>query len=807
MTSTQTKADPTGADRTTADRTGADRDGANRTSSGQRPTDRNGVGRRPGGDTVLVATTATVAGGMLLTTLPLSSIFTDWGWLNVSIGCGLPYLVIVAALRYLGPARWWHSVIGLVASLLTVLWVFVPQHLWYGIVPTADTARDVDALVQQARDAMQAEHAPVHTTLALRLLVAAALVGLLCLTDVLGVLLRRPLLAAAPLLEVLAVASATSSKSANPFWFAAAAVGFLLILLAGTRLQDRVWGPSVDGSAGRLGGGRRMAVTGIVAALVVPLLLPSVPSNLLARAAHHNGIGDGNGNGGGQVLLNGLASLRGSLRRSNPASLFQVQVNPGDAPFYVRQIIDDEYTSNGWRPSGNKFTEPTNIPLGDGRYPSDPNPGDATPGPAFDMRAQFRILLLVGDTLPILSNPTRIANVLPGTWNSHTSSVLGVSLKKGMSYSEVLKQPAPTVAQLRAAPAWQGSDDKKLNDQLLQLPSDLPASVRQLAAQITSGQDSPYDKALAISQYFTDQKNGFSYSLNVLPDDGNGALVSFLDQKQGFCQQYAAAAAVLMRSVGLPTRVVIGYTHKTPDSNGSFIVTTSDAHAWVEVFFQGIGWIPFDPTPFTATDSLRAFSLPWAPHPAPSDQSTAEPTANKGPSALAPGGSTSAVGGSGGGSGQLVPTLVWQVGAVLVVLLLVLAAVLLGPRAVRRRQRRRRLDRARTTGNPEPLWLELAASAADRNALWPDTLTVGQVAGWLGRHGVDEPGRAAVATVADTVARDRFSAQPVSQLPPGSVTELDRALTRWARRTDRRLSLLHRWLPRSLVNRQPRWHR
>jgi len=86
-------------------------------------------------------------------------------------------------------------------------------------------------------------------------------------------------------------------------------------------------------------------------------------------------------------------------------------------------------------------------------------------------------------------------------------------------------------------------------------------------------------------------------------------------------------------------------------------------------------------------------------------------------------------------------------------------------------------------------------------------MTAGQVAGWLGRHGVDETGRAAVTTLADTVARDRFSAQRVSELPAGTVTALDHALTRWARRTDRRLSLLHRWLPRSLVNRQPRWHR
>src|SRR6185437_15655665 len=284
-----------------------------------------------------------------------------------------------------------------------------------------------------------AEHAPVHTTAGLRLLVAAALVGLLCLTDVLGVLLRRPLLAAAPLLEVLAVASATSGRSANPFWFAAAAVGFLLILLAGTRLQDRAWGPSVDGSAGRLGGGRRMAVTGIVAALIVPLLLPSVPSNLLARATHHNGNGIGNGPGSGQVILSGLASLRGSLQRSTPVNLFQVQVAPGTAPFYVRQIVADDYTSDqGWQPSGNKFTKPSDIPLGAGNYPYDPEPANFTPDQhrVFAYSAQFQVLALGGHELPILSNPGRIANVQPGSWNAHTGSVLDASLKRGMSYSE-----------------------------------------------------------------------------------------------------------------------------------------------------------------------------------------------------------------------------------------------------------------------------------------------------------------------------------------------------------------------------------
>jgi hypothetical protein len=136
-----------------------------------------------------------------------------------------------------------------------------------------------------------------------------------------------------------------------------------------------------------------------------------------------------------------------------------------------------------------------------------------------------------------------------------------------------------------------------------------------------------------------------------------------------------------------------------------------------------------------------------------------------------------------------------------------IVAVIFGPQWLRQRQRRRRLERARTTGNPEPLWLELAATATDRDALWPSTVTVGQVPGWLSRHGVDERGRAAVTAVADRVERDRFSAQLVDEVPPDSIAALDQALTRWARRTDRRLSLMHRWIPRSLISSQPRWRR
>ena len=753
-------------------------------------------------DPVVAAATGTVAGGMLLTTLPLRSVFTDWAWLLVGIGCVLPYLAVVTLFRLRSAPRWWHSAVGLLASVLMVLWVFVPQHLLLGVLPTPSSLADIGDLITAANTSIQREHAPLASTGPLRLLVSAALVALVALTDVLAVQLRRPLLAAAPLLEVLAIASATSSDAAHPVWFAAAAGGFLLILLSGTRLQDRAWGPSVDGSAGRLGGARRMAVTGVLAALIIPLMLPSVSVNVLARATHHDG--NGTGPGSGQIVLNSLASLRGSLQRPTPVQLFRVQVTNG-VPFYIRQEVIDQFSDDGWRASRRPGFEDSLTPLGQGPFPVSPFDQDGSEQvPTFQFNAEFTILALGGTTLPILANPRALQAPNGGTWSSATASVVNANLRRGMNYSEQVSQPTPSVAALRAAPAWTG--DPNSQQRFLGLP-ELPASVGELTRRLTANLTSPYDKAKAISDYFTNGKNGFVYSLTAPPDDGRNALVTFLDKKQGFCQQYAAAAAVLMRQAELPTRVVLGYTHRQPDSNGVFTVTTSDAHSWVEVYFQGIGWIPFDPTPLAGADAGRAVDLPWASHPATAAEQTAEPTANRGLSSAGPSTSDTASEAARADQGFRPSALVVEIVLLVLLGIALIVAVIFGPQWLRQRQRRRRLERARTTGNPEPLWLELAATATDRDALWPNTITVGQVAGWLSRHGVDERGRAAVTAVADRVERDRFSAQLVDELPPESIAALDQALTRWARRTDRRLSLMHKWIPRSLISGQPRWRR
>ena len=120
--------------------------------------------------------------------------------------------------------------------------------------------------------------------------------------------------------------------------------------------------------------------------------------------------------------------------------------------------------------------------------------------------------------------------------------------------------------------------------------------IEQLAKAWTAGASSDYEKVLAIQQHF--HSDGFQYSTDVDVADDPDALLTFLTQtKAGFCQQYATAMAVLVRELGLPARVAVGYQAGTLQDDGRYLVQSDDAHAWVEVFFEGYGWLQFEPTP------------------------------------------------------------------------------------------------------------------------------------------------------------------------------------------------------------------
>jgi transglutaminase-like putative cysteine protease len=132
----------------------------------------------------------------------------------------------------------------------------------------------------------------------------------------------------------------------------------------------------------------------------------------------------------------------------------------------------------------------------------------------------------------------------------------------------------------------------------LQLPDTLPERVRQLAQRVTAGADNPYVKALRLQNYL---RETYPYDLAAKPAPEKHDVVDYFlfDNRRGFCSHYATAMAVMLRTQGVPARVVTGYAMGDYDfDRGAYRVPVSASHAWVEVYFTGYGWIEFEPTAY-----------------------------------------------------------------------------------------------------------------------------------------------------------------------------------------------------------------
>ena len=172
---------------------------------------------------------------------------------------------------------------------------------------------------------------------------------------------------------------------------------------------------------------------------------------------------------------------------------------------------------------------------------------------------------------------------------------LGSGVEPGTTYTVVADVVRPTADELRAEVIPETASDTL---RYTVTPDDLSFAVRDLAMRWTRGAENDYERVIAIQEWFT-QKGGFTYDDEVPASTSDEALVEFLiESKRGFCQQFSSAMAIMLRSLGIPARLAVGFTPGTADATGDrFTVTTENAHSWVEVLFPSYGWIPFEPTP------------------------------------------------------------------------------------------------------------------------------------------------------------------------------------------------------------------
>jgi transglutaminase-like putative cysteine protease len=688
------------------------------------------------GNSAVRRTGLTLVASMLGAT-PLKGLLVDSGWL---IDVWLTMVIVIAPAILLRYRRSPSALDIWPGIVLLVPWLtlrFVPDHAWGGFIPTGRTVHDVSLLMDSLHHTTSSQVAPIHSTLAVRLVLCALLGLLAALIDLIAVVGRRGALAGVPLLAVFTVSGAVPRDPVPWFWFGVASVGYLILLAVDANDELHSWGRRITHPGGSRGrqtlpvSAQRIGVVAVIAAMAVPLIVPDKPSNFLADLFHNasgNALGGFGAGGGTGSSINPFVAMKGQLVRDKALPLMTVHVDvpsPTVQPFYLRSNILDRYTDKGWTVTSHGRTEDlTNTAFG-----IDP---PVTPPQTIDYRASVTISGLTGNP-PLFSSPTAVGGIDSGTtWSTEDQLLLGPNVRPQQEIIENVSQPAPTIRDLQNAPA----DNDPALARWLELPT-LPPYVTDLVASLTGSESTPYAKARAVSDYFADPANGFTYSLRTKTGDSGSALVDFLKNREGFCQQYAAAMAVMLRQAGVPSRVVLGYMHSPPDRNGNFMVTTFDAHAWVEAYFAGVGWIPFDPTPTGGLAGGKPGDLSWAPHVygnagenfpgrptnqvsgGPSHTSTAPAPSNKGNS-QSPAASNAPL--AWGGIGLLV--------------LVVLALI---PAAVRAGRRRRRYAAARR-GDADALWVELSDTAQDLGYVWSPARSPRQVAEWLSRDAAGAAG-------------------------------------------------------------------
>ena len=290
--------------------------------------------------------------------------------------------------------------------------------------------------------------------------------------------------------------------------------------------------------------------------------------------------------------VSGPSRLRGvtfseSFRLGQSPNLSDRVVMTVDAPsgHFWRAFTYDFYTGNSWRSTETEKVDKVTPPsLGRERF-------DAT----FDLQVPQQSLLFAANEPVRVSIPAQFQ-----TGADRTDSTALRAVRSGQAaetYTVTSFVSVTDKAVLRRAPSV--SPDY-LRQKYLQLPSTLPQRVRDLAHRVAGNESNPYAIAETIESYL---RTTYHYAPQVkAPPPGRDPVDYFLfDLKEDFCEYFASAMTVMLRELGVPARVVEGYTTGALDPNtGKYVVKELDAHAWVEAYFPTYGWIEFEPTPSQA---------------------------------------------------------------------------------------------------------------------------------------------------------------------------------------------------------------
>ncbi len=514
------------------------------------------------------------------------------------VGAALIPHALGALRRWRGWPVWIGIGLAVVGFAIYVVLALEPSTTTVGL-PGADTWHALERQVSGGWHLLRTAPAPAPATDGAILLAVFAVWCMAAFADWLAFTRQTALAAIAPALVFFVWTSTLGTDDfqlALTAGFCVTAGAFVLAQHLALLDQRRSWLVSQRGArphwlapAAVLGG------TAVVVALLVAPIVPGSGSDPLLDVA-----GNGRDGSGGHSYRPSVAPFLDIGKKLDAADDVELFTVKSEKPDYWRIAALDQYSAD----NGGEWTLSAE---GDGSV----SVGLPDTAPAGAVQQVFRIGPLGERWLPAAYKPVAIN--LPDTLFVQSSGTI-------VADADSVTNLHYTVAS-RLAPLAGTISAKQIAATAAPVPKDLqryvhvpPTSdmqqIEDRAAEVTAGATTPYARAEALRDYFRDPVNGFVYDTAVGSSDSGSAILQFLQDRHGFCVQFASVYAVMARSLGIPARVAVGFT---PGKlvNGEYHVTSHDAHAWPEIYLNGLGWTHlFDPTPSSRSTPTGGSNLP-----------------------------------------------------------------------------------------------------------------------------------------------------------------------------------------------------
>lgn len=245
-------------------------------------------------------------------------------------------------------------------------------------------------------------------------------------------------------------------------------------------------------------------------------------------------------------------------------------------PSYWRTGTYDQYTGSGWEST----------------YDPQPYGGDLSHDGIAGEEVAYEVTLeQPAAALPTVWRPESVEGVEDLHVTDDGAVGVGEPIDAGTTFSGVSHLPEADTDLLRASDQ---SYPSGIESQYTQLPANTPDRVAEFTDELTADADNPYEKATLVEQWLRTEKD---YSLEASAQSEHVADTFIFEMDEGYCEYFATAMTAMLRSQDIPTRYTVGYSTGTLVEENTYEVRGMNAHAWVEVYFEDVGWVPFEPTP------------------------------------------------------------------------------------------------------------------------------------------------------------------------------------------------------------------